>query len=82
MNVAAVTASVFCICLANWTSYEGSVQAAISMIICISFIILLIIMLMLNRLPQAIENLPFKVRYFCINFKLLNRKCILFMLYN
>lgn len=68
MNVTAVTASVFCICLANWAHYRGSVQVALSMTICASFIVLLIIMLMLNRLPQAIENLPFKVRYFLSTF--------------
>jgi len=56
-----VTACVFCICVVNWNLYDGNVQLALSIVICISAIILLTSMLMLSRLPQAIESLSFKV---------------------
>lgn len=68
-NVTAITAGVFCICVVNWNAYQGNVQLALSVTICVSLAILLIVMLMLSRLPQAIENLSFKVWYNLISSK-------------
>lgn len=59
--VVASTAFVFCICLANIEYCEGLFQYAIMLVIGVSAVILVIIMFMLYRLPQAIENLSFKV---------------------
>jgi len=58
----ALIAFVFCASLANIDCYEGTYKLPLAIIIVISFIMLLIIMLMLHKLPQAIENLSFKVR--------------------
>ncbi|VVC32915.1 Cationic amino acid transporter, C-terminal,Amino acid/polyamine transporter I [Cinara cedri] len=56
-----VTASVFCICVASWESSHETVRWALSIAIAVSIVILLLTMFMLNRLPQAVESLPFKV---------------------
>uniref|UniRef100_A0A2S2R0K3 High affinity cationic amino acid transporter 1 n=1 Tax=Sipha flava TaxID=143950 RepID=A0A2S2R0K3_9HEMI len=56
-----ITAFVFCLCMANIECYDGVYMFPITVVIGISVIILLIVLLMLYRLPQAIETLPFKV---------------------
>ncbi|KAE9526702.1 hypothetical protein AGLY_013350 [Aphis glycines] len=61
--VTAITACIFCISVVNWDSHQGSVRLILSFIIGLSAIILLVVTLMLNRLPQAIESLPFKVPF-------------------
>jgi len=66
--VAAVTACVFCVCVVNWHVYDGIVELALNITICVSAIILLTAVLMLSRLPQAVESLPFKVRRHCFYF--------------
>lgn len=60
----ASTAFVFCICTANLDYCDGLFQYAIMFVIGVSAVILVIIMLMLYRLPQAIENLSFKVKLY------------------
>lgn len=62
--VTAITACIFCISVVNWDSHQDTVRLILSFIIGLSAIILLVVTLMLNRLPQAIESLPFKVRIF------------------
>lgn len=62
--VTAITACILCISVVNWDSHQDSVRLILSFIIGLSAIILLVVTLMLNRLPQAIESLPFKVRIF------------------
>lgn len=63
ITIFTVTACIFCICVVNWDSHQASARLILSFIICLSVIILLVVMLMMNRLPQAIESLPFKVPF-------------------
>lgn len=62
LRVAAVVASVFCICVVNWNSFEGIFYTLLNITIGVSLVIMLTVTMLLNRLPQAIETLPFKVR--------------------
>ncbi|KAL4112645.1 hypothetical protein QTP88_016393 [Uroleucon formosanum] len=57
------TACIFCICVVNFDSYQATTCSILGFIICLSIIILLVVMLMMNRLPQAVETLSFKVPY-------------------
>ncbi|VVC32917.1 Cationic amino acid transporter, C-terminal,Amino acid/polyamine transporter I [Cinara cedri] len=59
--VFSVSANLFCTSVAHWKYFQGALQYALSIVICISVVSLLLTMLMLTRLPQTIENLPFKV---------------------
>ncbi|XP_015372138.1 PREDICTED: high affinity cationic amino acid transporter 1-like [Diuraphis noxia] len=54
-------AFVFCVCMTNVDYYEGPLQLLLTIVIGISVSIMLISLLMLCKLPQAIENLSFKV---------------------
>lgn len=60
--VTAITACILCICVVNLRHFDGTVLLILNVIICTSVTILLITMIMMKRLPQAIENLSFKVR--------------------
>lgn len=55
-------AFLLCISMANMYCYGGNFVALLTVIACISTGIILIVMLMLCRLPQAVEQLSFKVR--------------------
>ncbi|CAH1707848.1 unnamed protein product [Aphis gossypii] len=63
ITIFSITACIFCISVVNWDSHQDSVRLILSFIIGLSAIILLVVTLMLNRLPQAIESLPFKVPF-------------------
>lgn len=56
-------AIVFCICMTNIDNCEGPLQLSLTIVIGISVIILLISILMLCKLPQAVENLSFRVPF-------------------
>lgn len=60
----AIIASVFCVCLANVDNFDGFFQLLLIIVIIVSAAISTVIMLMLYRLPQAIESLSFKVNIF------------------
>ncbi|VVC32910.1 Hypothetical protein CINCED_3A021110 [Cinara cedri] len=56
-----VVAFVFCVCTVNVGNYKGVYQVPILATIMFTVAVLFMIMIMLNRLPQSIENLTFKV---------------------
>ncbi|VVC32911.1 Cationic amino acid transporter, C-terminal,Amino acid/polyamine transporter I [Cinara cedri] len=63
ISIYTITAFVFCICSVNIDCYGGAYQVPIVVTIVFTVAVLLIIPIVLNRLPQAIENLMFKVPF-------------------
>jgi len=64
----AFSACVFCISMVNVDCYEGAFQLPLIIVIAVSITVSLLSMLMLHRLPQAIENLAFRVRKYSIKY--------------
>jgi len=60
--ITAFAAFVFCICMTNVDGCEGPLHLLLTTVIGISIAFLLISLLMLCRLPQAVESLSFRVR--------------------
>ncbi|KAL4112647.1 hypothetical protein QTP88_016395 [Uroleucon formosanum] len=55
------SACVFCISMVNVDCYDGAFYFPLIVVIAVSITVSLLSMLMLHRLPQAIENLAFRV---------------------
>lgn len=53
--------------MVNIDCYEGTFQFPLIIVIAVSITVSLLSMLMLHRLPQAIENLAFRVRKYSIS---------------
>lgn len=79
-HVTGITAFVFCICIANIECHGGAYMLPITIVIAISVTILLTILVMLYRLPQAIETLSFKVSTHFVQYTIYHKTPILYCL--